>query len=125
MGTWRATLTAAQEAVQAAVDALGLDSQPQVVTDPRLLSQPGIYLKLTGVRGETLTGGYALVTVYAVVADGGDWMETLDQLQALATPVLGVIPAMDAQPTLVALPLPGGGTPAPAVRWDHDLTLDM
>lgn len=122
--SWHSTLTAAQADVAAALAAAALPTtltHAQVVLDPRKLTAPAVYVKLRALTGN-LEGNYAEVTVYVIVPDG-DFPVVIDALEALAEPVMAAIPPMTT-PTLVALPLPHGGTPAPALRYDHQLIIE-
>lgn len=118
--TWRSTLETAADAVTSALAAAGLDAH--AVLDPRHLASPGVWLKLNALDGN-LDGGLASITVYVLTPDAADWPTILDNLEPLAAVVLGIVPPMS-RPTFVAVPMPAGGTPSPALRYDHELILD-
>lgn len=122
--SWLTTLQAAQaEIVDALADA-GLPDTlqaPAVVLELKTLTAPGVWVKLTALTG-TLDGNYAQVTIYVVVPDT-DLGTVLDALEALSGPVMAAVPPMST-PTLVAFPMPQGGTPAPALRYTHDLVIE-
>jgi hypothetical protein len=122
--SWLSTLEAAQADLTAALAAATLPAEleaAQVVIDPRHLRAPAVYVKLRALTG-TLEGNYAEVTVFVMVPDG-DFDVVITALEALSGPVVATVPPMTT-PTLVALPLPRGGTPAPALRYDHQLIIE-
>lgn len=93
--------------------------------DPRQLTTlPGVWVRLDGLSGPTLERPYtvALVTVFVVVKPL-DVERDLTALEPLLDQVVAIIPPMT-DPRLVALQLPGGGTPCPAMSYTHDLTID-
>jgi hypothetical protein len=111
------TLTSARDLVADA----GVDCQ----LDPRALTRlPAVWIRLDGLSAPTLEKAYsvALVTVFCIVPPL-DPERDLGALEPLLATVAAIIPPMT-DPTLVALGLPGGGTPAPAFSYTHDLTID-
>lgn len=92
--------------------------------DPRDLQLPGVWVKLVELRGPTLAqpaGSTCVATFYAAVATM-DLVDTLSNLAQLLDQVVAVVPPMTG-PRHVALALPGGGTPASALAYDHQLVI--
>jgi hypothetical protein len=121
MGTWRDTLEEVRDDLNVALEVAGMPDT-RAVLDPTELQTPGVWVKMRALAAGTLNGDLCAVTIYCAVPDADRWGTTFDALQALTEVVTGIVPPMSEQ-VLVALPLPGGGTPAPAVRYDHDLIL--
>jgi hypothetical protein len=121
MGTWRATLEEVRDDLNVALEVAGMPDT-RVVLDPTDLNVPGVWVKMRALAAGTLSGDLCAVTLYCAVPDTDSWGTTFDALQSLTEVVTGIVPPMSEQ-VLVALPLPGGGTPCPAVRYDHDLII--
>lgn len=124
---WIETLQAARDELNAAELELPGNPDPQPVRatlDPRDLKLPGVWLKFDGLQGPVLCGEYGgvMVTVYCAVATG-ELERTLEQLQQLGALVGPSIPPMS-DPRHVALALPGGGTPATALSYTHQLVIE-
>jgi hypothetical protein len=122
VGSWRATLEAVRDDLNVALEVSGMPDT-RCVLDPADLNVPGVWVKMRALAAGTLNGDLCAVTLYCAVPDADTWATSLDSLQALVEVVTGIVPPMSEQ-VLVALPLPGGGTPVPAVRYDHDLILN-
>lgn len=125
--TWLSTLTGARDDLNDAELELPGDPEPQPVRatlDPRDAKLPAVWLRFDGLAGATLCGDYehALVTVYCAVATT-DLERSLEQAQQLLDLVAPLIPPMSG-PRHVALVLPGGGTPATALSYTHQLIID-
>lgn len=97
------------------------------VLDPRELTTfPAVWLRMDGLGGPTLGGLAAgrsrcLVTVFCLVGPV-DTERDLEDLEPHLEAVAAVIPA-HSDPRLVGVLLPGGGTPAPAMSYTHDLLI--
>lgn len=121
MSTWIEALRDARDAVNAAE--LQLNEQPvRASLDPKDLTLPGVWIKLDGLQGQVLCGEFdgALITVYCAVATTGDVDRDLDAALQLLPFIAAVIPPMSG-PRHVALALPGAGTPATALSYQHTL----
>lgn len=95
-------------------------------TDLRQLRLPGVWVRLDALVGPVLGQGVAgraraQVSVYAIVKPT-DSTRDLEALQDLVEPCAAVIPPMS-DLRHVALVLPAGGTPAPALVYHHDLLM--
>lgn len=95
-------------------------------TDLRQLQLPGVWVRLDALVGPVLAGGVAgraraQVSVYAIVKPT-DSTRDLESLQPLVEATAAVIPPMS-DLRHVALVLPAGGTPAPALVYHHDLLI--
>lgn len=105
------------------VKAAGLEC----VLDPRELTAfPAVWLRFDGLAGPVLAGGAAgrsrcLVTVFCVVSSLDPERE-LDALEPHLEAVAAVIPP-HTDPRFVGVLLPGGGQPAPAMTYTHDLLI--
>lgn len=120
------------ETLDAAVAALvGPDPDDPIIRatlDARELPLPGVWIRLRGLGGPKVlaTGGVSmskcLISVYCAV-ETQDPKRVYAALQALSTAVCAVIPPMT-EPRHVQLVLPGGGTPASALTYDHDLRIE-
>lgn len=111
-------------ATQAAVQAADITC----VLDPQeLTTLPAVWLRVDALTGPTLAGGAVgrsrvQVTVFCVVPPV-DPQRNLEALEPLLDQVAAVIPPMS-DPRHVALAnLPGGGTPAPAMSYTHELLI--
>lgn len=111
------TLTDARDLVQAADITATLDPR-------QLATLPGVWIRLDVLKGPTLSQQFSLasVTVFCVVKPL-DVERDLAALEPLLDAVAAIIPPMT-DPRMVALQLPGGGTPCPAMSYTHDLTID-
>lgn len=122
------------ETLEAARDALiGPDPDQPLIRaslDLRDLTVlPGVFLRLDGLAGPTLQDGMrqpsrALITVYCLVPTTNP-AEAMRDVEDLFSQVAAVIPP---RPTTnvrhVSVPLPGAGTPATALSYEHDLKID-
>lgn len=95
--------------------------------DPReLTTLPAVWLRLDGLAGPVLSGGSAgrsrvLVTVFCLVSPV-DPERDLERLEPLLDAVAAIIPPMS-DPRHVGVLLPGGGQPAPAMSYTHELLI--
>lgn len=95
--------------------------------DPReLTTLPGVWLRFDGLRGPVLSGGsagrsLALVTVFCLVPPV-DPERDMEALEPLLDQVAAIIPP-HSDPRHVGVMLPGGGQPAPAMSYTHDLLI--
>lgn len=99
----------------------------ECVLDPReATTLPAVWLRMDGLAGPVLAGGAGgrsrvLVTVFCLVRPV-DTERDLEALEALLAQVAAVIPPMS-DPRHVGVLLPGGGQPAPALSYTHDLLI--
>jgi hypothetical protein len=97
------------------------------VLDPReATTLPAVWIRFDGLAGPVLSGGSAgrsrvLVTVFAMVAPL-DPERDLEALGPFLDAVAAVIPP-HSDPRHVAVALPGGGTPAPAMSYTRELLI--
>jgi hypothetical protein len=112
-----ATLTSARDLVA--------EADITCTLDPRQLATlPAVWIRLDALKGATLDAQWSLaqVTVFVIVKPL-DVERDMTALEPLLAQVAALIPPMS-DPRLVALQLPGGGTPAPAMSYTHDLAID-
>lgn len=113
-------------ALRGARDAL-IAAELRATLEPKELTLPGVWIKLDGLGGPVLAGGVAgrseaLVTIYCAVPTT-DVERSLEAAEQLLAAVAAIVPPMS-DPRHVALALPGGGTPATALSYQHALTID-
>lgn len=119
----------ASELVDAA-DAVAEGAELPCVLDPQDLNTlPAVWLRFDGLGGpvlrngdKNLTASRVLVTVLVIVAPL-DPRRNLEALEPLLETVAGIIPPMSDPRHVAVANLPGGGTPAPAMSYQHELTI--
>jgi hypothetical protein len=115
--------------VEALTDARDTVAAADIVCtlDPKeLTTLPAVWIRFDGLAGPVLAGGVAgrsraLVTVFVIVPPV-DPVRDLTALEPFLVTVAGIIPPMS-DPRHVAVVIPGGGTPAPAMSYTHDLVI--